>query len=207
LTADAEIIVYVVDDEEAVRDSLAFLLSTSGFGVQTYPSALAFLEVAPSLEGGCLVTDLRMPEVDGVELLRRLSIAEIDLPTVVVTGEGDVQMAIEAMKNGASDFIEKPFSEQAIIESIRRALGRSAPTDVTRTGDLLLALSELDLKVLKELLRGHPNNAIALELGIGAQAIERSRANIMAILKIESLADLVRATINVDLDQISSRAR
>src|SRR4051794_6469725 len=101
-----DVIVHVVDDEEAVRNSLAFLLSSSGFAVRTHASAAAFLEIAPGIKNGCLVTDLRMPDIDGVELLRRLATIGAMLPAIVVTGHGDVQMAVEAMKNGALDFIE-----------------------------------------------------------------------------------------------------
>ncbi len=124
--SSADIVVHIVDDEEAVRNSLAFLLGAAGFAVRTHASATAFLEIAPSIRNGCLVTDLRMPDIDGVELLRRLGAAGAMLPAIVVTGHGDVQMAVEAMKNGALDFIEKPFSEDSLIGSIRRAVDKAA---------------------------------------------------------------------------------
>ena len=120
--SSVDIVVHIVDDEEQVRNSLAFLLASAGFAVRTHESAVAFLEVAPSVRNGCLITDLRMPDMDGVELLRRLREGDALLPTIVITGHGDVQMAVEAMKNGALDFIEKPFSDQLLIDSIRRAV-------------------------------------------------------------------------------------
>lgn len=118
----ANVVVHIVDDEESVRTSLAFLLDISGFAVRTHASAQAFLDIAPEIQNGCLVTDLRMPDIDGVELLRRLKASGTMLPAIVVTGHGDVQMAVQAMKNGAIDFIEKPFSNETIVMSIRRAV-------------------------------------------------------------------------------------
>ncbi len=112
----ADTVVHIVDDEEVVRNSLAFLLSTAGFAVRVHESATHFLAMAPQIHNGCLITDLRMPDMDGVELLRRLRSADAMLPAIVITGHGDVQMAVEAMKSGAIDFIEKPFSDDVLIE-------------------------------------------------------------------------------------------
>ena len=117
-----DIVVHIVDDEEAVRNSLAFLLGTSGFATRIHESASAFLEMAPGIRNGCLITDLRMPDIDGVELLRRLRERDAMLPAIVISGHGDVQMAVEAMKNGAMDFIEKPFSDDVMITAIERAV-------------------------------------------------------------------------------------
>ncbi|MBN9310724.1 response regulator [Devosia sp.] len=122
----ADVAVHIVDDEESVRSSLAFLLDTAGFVVRTYATAQAFLDIAAEVRNGCLVTDLRMPDIDGVELLRRLRAAGTLLPAIVGTGHGDAKMAAAAMQNGALDFIETPFSQDAIIRSIRRAVARAA---------------------------------------------------------------------------------
>ncbi len=122
----ADTVVHIVDDEEAVRNSLAFLLQTSGFAVRVHETATEFLKLAPTIANGCLITDLRMPDMDGVELLRRLREAGAMLPAIVITGHGDVQMAVEAMKSGALDFIEKPFSDEVMISSITRAVNRAA---------------------------------------------------------------------------------
>jgi len=203
------IVVHVVDDEEAVRNSLSFLLSTSGFAVRTHVSAVAFLEVAPSLKNGCLVTDLRMPDVDGVELLRRLNAAGTMLPAIVVTGHGDVQMAVEAMKNGAMDFIEKPFSDEVLIESIRRAVERAgslvdAEAAASRTRERLASLSDRERQVLKGVVQGQANKTIALELGLSPRTVEVYRAGLMNKMQAKNLADLVREVISIDLDQFSS---
>ena len=209
---NGDIVVHIVDDEEAVRNSLAFLLNSSGFAVRTHASALAFLEVAPSLKNGCLITDLRMPDVDGVELLRRLNASGTMLPAIVVTGHGDVQMAVEAMKNGAMDFIEKPFSEDVLIESIRRAVERAAAQvdageTAARTRERLGSLSERERQVLKGVVQGKANKTIAHELGLSPRTVEVYRSNLMSKMQVKSLADLVRDVMEVDPDQFSDAGR
>src|SRR3569833_2097620 len=208
----ADIVVHVVDDEEAVRNSLAFLLGTSGFAVRTHASATAFLELAGSVRNGCLVTVLRMPDGDGVELLRRLKAAVTMLPAIVVTGHGDVQMAVEAMKNGAMDFIEKPCSEDVLIESIRRAVERAAAQvdageTAARTRERLGSLSERERQVLKGVVRGKANKTIAHELGLSPRTVEVYRSNLMSKMQVKSLADLVRDVMEVDPDQFSDAGR
>jgi two-component system response regulator FixJ len=202
-----DIVVHVVDDEEAVRNSLAFLLGTSGFAVRTHASAMAFLEVAGSIRNGCLVTDLRMPDIDGVELLRRLKAAGMMLPAIVVTGHGDVQMAVEAMKNGAIDFIEKPFSDEVLIESIARAVDQAssqlnADATQSRTRERLSSLSDREIQVLKGVVQGQPNKAIALELSLSPRTVEVYRAGLMNKMQAKSLAELVRMVMDIDLDSI-----
>jgi two-component system response regulator FixJ len=202
-----DIVVHVVDDEEAVRNSLAFLLGTSGFAVRTHASAMAFLEVAGSIRNGCLVTDLRMPDIDGVELLRRLRAAGMMLPAIVVTGHGDVQMAVEAMKNGAIDFIEKPFSDEVLIESIARAVDQAssqlnADATQSRTRERLSSLSDREIQVLKGVVQGQPNKAIALELSLSPRTVEVYRAGLMNKMQAKSLAELVRMVMDIDLDSI-----
>ena len=197
-------VVHIVDDEEAVRNSLAFLLTTSGFTVRVHQSAADFLEVAHSVTNGCLVTDLRMPDIDGVELLRRLKAADAMLPAIVVTGHGDVQMAVEAMKNGAIDFIEKPFSDDVLIESITRAAARAAErvqgaaaTEAIR--QRIEALSERERQVMKGVVAGQPNKTIANELGISPRTVEVYRAGLMSKMQARSLPDLVRMVMDIDI--------
>src|SRR5688572_17130191 len=120
--SNVDVVVHIVDDEETVRNSLAFLLTTSGYAARAHTSATEFLKIAPAIRNGCLITDLRMPDMSGVELLRGLRQAGAMLPAIVITGHGDVQMAVEAMKNGALDFIEKPFSDDVLLESIKRVV-------------------------------------------------------------------------------------
>jgi two-component system response regulator FixJ len=206
-----DIVVHVVDDEEAVRNSLAFLLGTSGFAVRTHASATAFLEVAGSIRNGCLVTDLRMPDIDGVELLRRLKTAGMMLPAIVVTGHGDVQMAVEAMKNGAIDFIEKPFSDEVLLDSIARAVDQAssqldADATTARTRERLASLSDREIQVLKGVVQGQPNKTIALELSLSPRTVEVYRAGLMNKMQAKSLAELVRMVMDIDLDAMGSSA-
>jgi two-component system response regulator FixJ len=205
MNSAAGVIVHVVDDEEAVRNSLAFLLGTAGFAVRMHASAAAFLEIAADVRNGCLVTDLRMPDIDGVELLRRLNAAGHMLPTIVVTGHGDVQMAVEAMKNGALDFIEKPFSEDVLLDSIQRAVDMAisqldADAAEQRTRERLESLSERELQVLRGVVQGQSNKAIAAELGISPRTVEVYRAGLMSKMQAKSLADLVRMVLGLDID-------
>lgn len=206
---NVDIIVHVVDDEEAVRNSLAFLLGTSGFAVRTHASAASFLEIASSIKNGCLVTDLRMPDIDGVELLRRLSAQGSMLPAIVVTGHGDVQMAVEAMKNGALDFIEKPFSDEVLIESIQRAVAKAtsaldADAAKARIREKLASLSERELQVLHGVVQGQANKTIAYELGISPRTVEVYRAGLMNKMQAKSLAELVRMVMGIDLNDVGS---
>lgn len=193
----AEIVVHIVDDEESVRTSLAFLLDMAGFAVRTHASASEFLEIAPSVSNGCLITDLRMPDIDGVELLKRLNAMSAMLPTIVVTGHGDVQMAVEAMKSGAMDFIEKPFDKDRILDSIRRAADSAGAKfeleqSRTRTQEALGLLSERERQVLDGVVEGHPNKVIAFNLGISPRTVEGYRATLMAKMQARNLAELIR---------------
>nr|WP_295887352.1 response regulator FixJ [uncultured Devosia sp.] len=197
-----DIVVHIVDDEEAVRNSLAFLLGTSGFATRIHESASAFLDVAPGIRNGCLITDLRMPDLDGVELLRRLRERDAMLPAIVISGHGDVQMAVEAMKNGALDFIEKPFSDEVMITAIERAV-RQAETstrDDAATKEILArlsSLSEREAQVLKGVVEGLPNKVIAYELGLSPRTVEVYRAGLMGKMNAGSLSELVRMVLSV----------
>ena len=197
-------VVHIVDDEEAVRNSLAFLLSSAGFAVRVHESATDFLAIAKDIKNGCLITDLRMPDIDGVQLLRRLRDSDALLPAIVITGHGDVQMAVEAMKAGATDFIEKPFSDEVLIESIRRAATTAAErvqTDamVEQVRQRLGTLSDREMQVLKGVVAGQPNKTIAFDLGISPRTVEVYRAGLMSKMQARSLPDLVRMVMDLDL--------
>lgn len=201
----ADTVVHIVDDEEAVRNSLAFLLSGAGFAVRVHESATAFLAIAPQITNGCLITDLRMPDMDGVELLRRLRDADALLPAIVITGHGDVQMAVEAMKSGAIDFIEKPFGDDVIIESISRAASRAA--ERVQSGATLeivkqrvASLSDRERQVLKGVVAGQANKTIAFELGISPRTVEVYRAGLMGKMQAKSLPELVRMIMDVEIE-------
>lgn len=204
--SSADVVIHIVDDEEPVRNSLAFLLGSAGFAVRTHATAKAFLEVAAEIRNGCLVTDLRMPDIDGVELLRQLKAANLMLPAIVVTGHGDVQMAVEAMKNGALDFIEKPFSDTVLLESISRAVEMAssqlgADSAAARTRERLASLSGRELQVLQRVVQGQPNKTIGYDLGLSPRTVEVYRAGLMSKMQTKSLAELVRMVMDIDLDE------
>jgi two-component system, LuxR family, response regulator FixJ len=193
-------IVHVIDDDEAVRQSLAFLLSTAGFAVRVHESATGFLKVVPTAQVGCIVTDIRMPEMDGLELQRRLRAGKVAAPVIVITGHGDVALAVEAMKAGAADFIEKPFDDDVLIGAIRSALasraedakGEARVAEVRRRLELL---SSREREVLDGLVAGKPNKIIAYDLGISPRTVEVYRANLMTKMQADSLSDLVRMVL------------
>jgi two-component system response regulator FixJ len=192
--------VHVVDDEEPVRKSLAFLLATAGFTVRLHESATAFLAVAPSIRDGCLVTDLRMPDMTGVELLRQLQTRKQRLPAIVITGHGDVPLAVEAMKAGALDFIEKPFDDEVLIAAIKRAAATlDAPTDdrqdVASIHSRLALLTDRERQVLSGVVAGLPNKSIAYDLDISPRTVEVHRASVMSKMQAKSLPELVRMVL------------
>lgn len=196
-------VVHVVDDEEPVRKSLAFLLTMMGFTVRVHESATGFLASAQTMGKACLVTDLRMPDMSGVELLDRLNAKGILVPAVVITGHGDVPMAVAAMKAGAVDFIEKPFEDEVLVEAIKRAASRlqeTAPTvDIATLRSRIEDLSEREREVLSAVVAGLPNKTIAYNLGISPRTVEVHRANIMAKMQAKNLPELVRMTIAMGL--------
>jgi len=201
--SNPDIVVHIVDDEEAVRNSLAFLLGTSGFATRIHESASAFLEVAQGIRNGCLITDLRMPDLDGVELLRRLQERGAMLPAIVISGHGDVQMAVEAMKNGALDFIEKPFSDDVLIAAIERAVEQAETSTrddaaARAIASRLASLSERETQVLKGVVGGLPNKVIAYELGLSPRTVEVYRAGLMGKMNASSLSELVRMVLSVN---------
>ncbi len=195
----ADYTVHIVDDEEPVRKSLAFLLTMAGFTVRVHESATTFVDAAPSIRNGCLVTDLRMPDMTGVELLRQLGVMSANIPSIVITGHGDVPMAVAAMKAGALDFIEKPFEDEVLIEAIKRAAAKlsSEPggEDVVAIRTLLERLSEREREVLSGVVAGLPNKTIAYDLDISPRTVEVHRANVMSKMEARSLPELVRMAL------------
>jgi two-component system response regulator FixJ len=191
-------IVHIVDDDEAVRQSLAFLLGSAGLAVRLYDSATAFLAGLSGVKGGCLITDLRMPGMTGLELLHALRAKACGLPAIVITGHGDVALAVEAMKAGAIDFIEKPFDEEEILNAVHVALERGGEGDGgdgSAIAARLASLSERERQVLEGLIAGQPNKTIAYDLGISPRTVEVYRANLMTKMGARSLSELIRMAI------------
>jgi two-component system response regulator FixJ len=199
-----EQIVYVIDDDEAVRQSLEFLLKTSGITVLGFESAKVFLERLPHIKSGCIITDVRMPEITGIDLLRRMRDSGADIPVIVITGHGDVSLAVEAMKVGAVDFLEKPFDDETLLSSVRSALRKGADTarhkaEVSEINERLTALSNRERQVLEGLVAGKANKVIAFDLGISARTVEIYRANVMTKMSANSLSDLVRMAMTAGI--------
>jgi two-component system response regulator FixJ len=193
-------IVHVIDDDEAVRQSLEFLLRASGVTARTYDSASAFLNALPTIEFGCIITDVRMPGISGIDLLRRLGEMRIKMPVIVITGHGDVPLAVEAMKIGAVDFLEKPFEDELLLGSVRSALDRSQQ-DAARDAKQaevearLSTLTNREREVLEGLVAGKANKIIAFNLAISPRTVEIYRANVMMKMCAASLSELVRMAL------------
>ncbi|MFZ2142785.1 MAG: response regulator FixJ [Xanthobacteraceae bacterium] len=193
-------VVHVIDDDEAVRQSLKFLLESASIGVETHASATEFLRLLPEMEPACVITDVRMPNISGIDLLRRLGELKRGIPVIVITGHGDVALAVEAMKIGAADFLEKPFDDEALLASVRSAInshGREQQRHNER-GEVegrLATLSKRERDVLDGLVAGLANKQIAFELGISPRTIEIYRANLMTKMQAASLSDLVRMAL------------
>jgi two-component system response regulator FixJ len=193
----SDAVVHLIDDDEAVRQALAFLLAASGFAVRVHESAASFLDAIATVQPGCVVTDVRMPGVDGLELQRQLKARRLGLPVIVMTGHGDVPLAVEAMKAGAVDFLEKPFEDEALLSAIRVALDRHAE-NLRRNEELSAIKAKLGILTARErdvldgLVAGRPNKTIAFDLKISARTVEVHRANLMSKMGASSLSDLVR---------------
>ena len=192
-----EAIIYVIDDDEAVRQSLEFLLKTAGVAVRSFDSAKAFLDILPQVGFGCIITDVRMPEITGIDLLRKVKEVNRDLPVIVITGHGEISLAVEAMKIGAADFLEKPFDDDHLLAAVHNALDREADqvkrkAQVSDIQDKLAALSNRERQVLEGLVAGNANKTIAFDLGISPRTVEIYRANLMTKMAANSLSDLVR---------------
>jgi len=194
--------VCIIDDDDDFRKSLAWLLERHKFNVKQFASAQAFLEEAPP-ETGCIVTDVRMPGMDGLELQTKLIEKKIDLPVIVITGYGDIAMAVEAMRKGALDFIEKPFDDKEFIEIINKAKKRESEEHRERqlakeVKERMNKLSQREKEVMERVVRGKPNKVIAAEFFLSPRTVEIHRANMMRKMKVGSVAELVRLTCLVE---------
>ncbi len=194
--------VFVVDDEPAVRDSLRTLLGTYGLPVEAYASGQEFLESMDKGRAGCLVADVRMPGMSGIDLQHELARRNIPIPVIVITGHGDVPMAVQALKAGAMDFIEKPINDDVLVNSIRNALDRDRRTreedgETARLAERAARLTPRETEVMDLIVSGLSNNAIAQKLGISARTVEHYRANIMQKTEAASLSHLVRMAIRL----------
>ena len=195
-----EALVHVVDDDEALRASLAFLLKTAGVPNRTYDSAAALLDTLETEMAGCVVTDIRMPDINGLELVRRLKDRGSQLPVIVITGHGDVPLAVEAMKAGVVDFLEKPFDDEALLAAIRAAMATGGATahaaeERRRFEAMLAPLSPRENYVLRGVVAGKQNKVIAHDLGISVRTVEVYRANVMTKTAARSLSELVRMAL------------
>ena len=193
-------IVHVIDDDEAVRSSLEFLLRTANIDVRAYDSAVSFLTNFKPTDRGCIIMDVRMPEMSGIELLRRLRDMSIEIPVIVITGHGDISLAVEAMKVGAIDFLEKPFEDDRVLAAIGFALDRSQEegarsVERIQARERLAQLSQRERQVLDGLVAGSANKTIAFDLGISSRTVEVYRANVMTKMEANSLSELVRMAI------------
>ncbi len=196
--------VYVIDDDEAMRDSLNFLLDSAGYGVTLFDSALKFLDALPGLAFGCVVSDVRMPGLDGIEVLKRMKADHCTFPIVIMTGHGDVPLAVEAMKLGAVDFLEKPFEDERLIGMIETAIQQAEPAARSEalTQDIaarVASLSPRERQVMNGLIAGLSNKLIARDYDISPRTIEVYRANVMTKMQANSLSELVRLAMRAGL--------
>lgn len=196
-------IVHVIDDDDALRNSVRLLLVNEGLLVRTYSSASEFLTALDSAQSGCVITDVRMPGMSGMELLAHMAAKELSLPVIVITGHADVPLAVRAMKQGAIDLLEKPFRADELIAAVRRglALGKDSqvngmPVEAALARRAMLSVRENE--VLDRLIEGQPNKIIAYEMGISPRTVEVHRANVMKKTQARSLSELVRMFVNAD---------
>jgi len=200
----ADTTIHVIDDDEDVRKAMAFLLGSAGHAVRVHESASAFLDRLEGLQAGCIVSDVRMPGIDGLELLKRLRARKMDIPVIIMTGHADVPLAVEAMKAGAVDFIEKPFGDEVMLGAIEGALSawkaaRGTGEDLEAIRARAASLSERERQVLGGILAGHPNKTIAFDLGLSPRTVEVHRANVMAKMAARSLSELVRMALKAGI--------
>lgn len=198
--------IFIVDDDEAIRDSLQLLLQSAGFAhTVSYASAREFLDNAAPRQGDCLLLDVRMPDMDGLELQEELNRRDMRLPVIVMTGHGDVPIAVRAMKAGASDFIEKPFSDELLLDCVHRAREIAAEAtreseEVGETNRRLATLTPREREVLDGMIAGRPNTVIAHDLGISPRTVEIHRARVMGKMQAQSLSALVRMAVAAGIE-------
>ena len=203
-------LVHIVDDEESIRRSAGFMLRTSGFAVTAWASGVAFLREAKSVDPGCILLDVRMPEMDGLEVQRGLAARGIAMPVIVITGHGDIETAVAVMKNGAVDFIEKPFEKAQLLQALEagfhRLEHRQEELASAREASLrVAALTPRERDVLQGLARGHPNKTIAYDFGISPRTVEVHRANLMSKLNVHSLSDALRIAFAAGLGDTTGK--
>jgi len=201
--------VFVVDDDEGVRNSLRFLLKSVGLTTRALASASEFLEVYKQNHPGCLVLDVRMPGMSGIELQQQLNLRGATIPVIFITGHGDIPMAVEAMQHGAFDFLQKPFRDQDLIDRIQRALerdgkNRAALTQHAKIRERFESLTPREREVLMLMTRGKPNKVMAAELGVSQRTVEIHRARVMEKSGADSLAQLVRMVMDLEGEQSAS---
>jgi two-component system response regulator FixJ len=197
-------VIHLIDDDDSARRSLAFALTTAGLAVRVYDSATSFLDALAGVQPGCIVSDIRMPDIDGLELQQRLNGLGVTLPMIIMTGHAEVRLAVDAMKAGAVDFIEKPFDDDVLLAAIRVALERYSKTgerdaEVNVIRDRLATLSPREHEVLDGLVAGLHNKTIAYDLKLSARTVEVHRANVMTKMGARSLPELVRMVLSTEL--------
>jgi two-component system, LuxR family, response regulator FixJ len=197
MSSDEQRLVHIADDDDAIRRSVSFALKTSGFQVRTYETGIELLKSAPVIASGCILLDIRMPGMDGLEVQEGLKAKGVTLPVIIMTGHGDVSLAVRAMKAGAVDFIEKPFAKAVLLGAIEHAMSRlnhaaanRLHSDEAATKLKLLTARERD--VLDGLAKGLPNKSIGYDLGISPRTVEIHRANLMSKLGVNSLSEALR---------------
>ena len=201
-------LIYVVDDDDAVRAALRAMLETAGYRTARFESGVAFLDSLDTVRGACVLLDVKMPELDGLEVQRRLNDRGVTLPVVIVTGHGDIAMAVQAMRAGAADFLEKPVSRDRLLEAVARAieLGRNVRQDRRERSDIgarLEALTSREREVLEQLVMGRTSKVVAHDLGISSRTVEVYRRNVMAKMDADSLSHLVRMTLVAGIDPLA----
>ncbi len=198
-------VVHIVDDDDAVRDSLAMLMNSVGIDARQYPSANAFLEASPPDTTGCVVLDVRMPGLSGLQLFKEMNRRRMSWPVLFITGHGDVPMAVEAMRDGAFDFVQKPFRENELLERVQQAIAqdradRVQESELASIKDRLTSLTNRERDVLGRIVDGCANKVIAIDLDISQRTVEQHRARVMEKMQARSLAHLIRMVISVDAD-------
>lgn len=199
--------VYLVDDDDDVRRSVGFMLKTSGYTVESFENGTDFLKESRMLDPGCVLLDIQMPEMTGLEVQEEMRQRGLPFPVVVMTGHGDIDVAVKAMKAGAIDFIEKPFAKEEMLGAISEAFDRLDHNDARRQRRadaqvLINALTPREYEVLEGLVKGHPNKTIGYDLGISPRTVEIHRANVMKKLDVSNLSDLLRIAFAADVGEV-----